>query len=219
MRRPLVVVADASSVFRAGLRVVVEQDGTFSVCEAANLDDLLRVVACEAPELAVVDLDLPTLGGSAAVERLAAARRPVPSIVWSLRPAPEDVLAAVVAGAQGVLSKTIAPADLLAALRRVLVGDPALDPELAGLLIAAVQRARDEQRARESALSQRERHVLELIAAGLRNREIADRLEISEFTVKRHVQNILRKLGLPSRRAAAALYPGVGAGGPSTEAA
>jgi DNA-binding NarL/FixJ family response regulator len=219
MRRPLVVVADASSVFRAGLRVVVERDGTFSVCEAAHLDDLLRVVASETPELAVVDLDLPPLGGPASVERLAAGRRPVPSIVWSLRPSPEDVLGAVVAGARGFVSKTIAPPDLLAALRRVLVGEPALESDLAGLLIAAVQRARDEQRARESALSQRERHVLELIAAGLRNREIADRLQISEFTVKRHVQNILRKLGLPSRRAAAALYPGVTTRAPSTEVA
>jgi DNA-binding NarL/FixJ family response regulator len=219
MRRPLVVVADVSSVFRSGLRLVAERDGTFAVCEARDLDGLLRIASLEAPELAVVDLDLPPLGGPAAVERLATAAPPVRSLVWALRPTPEDVLSAVVAGAVGFVSKTISPPDLLAALRRVLVGDPALDPELASLLIAAVQRARDEQRARESALSQRERRVLELVAAGLRNREIASQLEISEFTVKRHVQNILRKLGLPSRRAAAALYPGLVTAGPTTEVA
>jgi DNA-binding NarL/FixJ family response regulator len=219
MRRPLVVVADISAVFRAGLRVVAERDGTFGVCEAEDLDGLLAAVSLEKPELAVIDFDLPPLGGPAAVERLAKGPRPIGALVWSLRPSPDDVLAAVVAGALGFVSKTIAPPDLLAALRRVLVGDPALEPELGGLLIAAVQRARDEQRARESMLSQRERHVLELVANGLRNREIADALQISEFTVKRHVQNILRKLGLPSRRAAAALYPGVGAQKHSTEAA
>ena len=100
----------------------------------------------------------------------------------------------------------------------MLIGEPALEPELAGLLVAAVQRAHDAQRARESLLSDRERHVLELVAAGLRNREIAGELEISVFTVKRHVQNILRKLELPSRRAAAALHAGRHPGH-STEAA
>jgi DNA-binding NarL/FixJ family response regulator len=216
--RPLVVVADPSSVFRAGLRVVAERDRAFAVREARDLDELLAQVAAEPTHVAVVDLELPPLGGPHALERLAKQARPVPSLVWSLRPTPEDVLAAVSAGALGFVSKTIGAAELLGALRRVLIGEPALEPELAGLLMAAVQRAHEAQRARESLLSDRERHVLELVAAGLRNREIAGELEISVFTVKRHVQNILRKLELPSRRAAAALHAGRHSGH-STEAA
>jgi DNA-binding NarL/FixJ family response regulator len=217
--RPLVVVADASSVFRAGLRVVVERDGGFGVHEAAGLDELLGLAAAYAPDVAVVDLDLPPLGGVAAVECLAQSTPPVRSLVWSFRPSPEDVLAAVSAGALGFLHKATSQSDLLAALRRVLVGEAALAPELVGLLMAAVRHAREEQRARESLLSQRERRVLELVASGLRNREIAGTLGISEFTVKRHVQNILRKLELPSRRAAAALYASADSREPSAGAA
>ena len=218
MTRPLVVVADPSAVFRAGLRVVAERDRAFAVCEARDLDELLARARVEAPDIAVLDLELPPVGGPKALERLAS-DRPIPTLVWSLHPTPEGVLAAVSAGALGFVSKTIGATDLLGALRRLLVGEPALEPELAGMLVAAVQRSHDAQRARESLLSHRERHVLELVAAGLRNREIAGELEISEFTVKRHVQNILRKLELPSRRAAAALHAGLLGSAGSTGAA
>jgi DNA-binding NarL/FixJ family response regulator len=214
MTRPLVVVADPSAVFRAGLRVVAERDRAFAVCEARDLDELLAQARAEAPDIAVVDFELPPVGGPKALERLAS-DSPIPTLVWSLRPTPEDVLAAVSAGALGFVSKTIGAIDLLGALRRLLVGEP----ELAGMLVAAVQRAHEAQRARESLLSHRERHVLELVAAGLRNREIAGELEISEFTVKRHVQNILRKLELPSRRAAAALHASLLGSASSTGAA
>lgn len=202
------MVADASAIFRTGLRAVLERDGSFEVREASSLEELFELAAAEPLDLAIVDLDLPPEGGVTAVERLAQATRSPRIAVWSFEPSSEDVLAAVSAGALGFLCKATSQSELLGALRRVLVGEAALAPDIAGLLVSAVQAARRQQEARAAQLSARERRVLELVSGGLRNREIGAALGISEFTVKRHVQNILRKLDLPSRRAAAAFHAG-----------
>ena len=112
------------------------------------------------------------------------------------------------AGAHGFLHKQISPAGLVRALRGALQGEAPLSRELVPVLIGALHGAaeRADALARAGALSAREHEVLDLVARGARNREIAAALAISEFTVKRHVQNILQKLELPSRAAAAALY-------------
>jgi two-component system nitrate/nitrite response regulator NarL len=159
----------------------------------------------------VIDLALPPEGGIAALERLHRRARP-PTIVWSFDPSAEDVLSAISAGAVGYLTKEVSADDLIASVRSALAGEAVLSTHLTGLLVAAVQRDRGAQLARESLLSARERRVLELVSNGLRNRDIAAELGISEFTVKRHVQNILRKLELPSRRAAAARHSAVSRG-------
>jgi DNA-binding NarL/FixJ family response regulator len=129
-------------------------------------------------------------------------------VVWSFDPAPQTVLDAVRAGASGYLHKEIAPQGLVRSLRGIVRGEAALARDLACRMIEALHRLEKTQRAREraAALSVREREVLSLVAGGARNRQVATALTISEFTVKRHMQNILEKLGVPSRRAAAALY-------------
>ena len=106
-----------------------------------------------------------------------------------------------------------AAAGLVRSLRGAARGESPLSRDLAALMIDALHAAEAEMRSRDLAglLSVREREVLDHVARGSRNREIASSLEISEFTVKRHVQNILQKLELPSRRAAAAFYASVGA--------
>jgi DNA-binding NarL/FixJ family response regulator len=199
-----VAVAEASAVLAAGARAVLEQDG-LSVWTASSLEELLGRVAESPPEIALVDLALPPAGGRQAIEALASlgATR---TLAWSFDPSPQDVLAAVAAGAVGFLTKEVSPSGLLAAVRRVAAGEAALDQDLAGMLVTAIQRAHGERRVRESLLTPREEHVLALVSQGLRNREIAVALGISEFTVKRHVQNILRKLELPTRRAAARFH-------------
>ena len=200
-----VAVAEASAMLRAGVRTALERDAAISVAEAASLDELVAITSPGRATLALVDLRLPPDGGIAALERI---RRPdgPQAIVWSFDPTPDDVLAGIAAGARGYVRKEIAPEGLLAAVRAVASGEAWLQPDLVGLLVGAVQSDRGAELAREALLSGRERHVLELVSAGLRNRDIASELAISEFTVKRHVQNILRKLELPSRRAAAARY-------------
>ena len=201
MKQKQVVIADRSPIFRAAARCLVERERDLAVTEAATLDDLLAAPA----DVAVVELDLPPRGGLEAVERLTR-ELGTAAIVWSFAPTGEAVLAALQSGACGYLRKDVSPGDLIDGLRAALRGDAVLAPDLAVLLAASLRRRGLGERARRRAeiLSLRERTVLELVAAGRTNREIAASLSISEFTVKRHVQNILRKLETPSRHAAAA---------------
>jgi len=118
------------------------------------------------------------------------------------------VLSAVRSGAHGFLHKEISAEGLIRALRGAAQGEAPLSRDLASLMIDALHGldARAQARDRATILSSREREVLDLVAQGARNKQIAASLVISEFTVKRHVQNILQKLELPSRGAAATFY-------------
>jgi DNA-binding NarL/FixJ family response regulator len=202
-----ILVADALPIFRSGVTALLARETDFDVVEANDLAGLVRVVEEECPDIALIDLDLPPAGGVEAVARLAR-RCYCQSVVWSFDPNEHTVLNAVRAGASGYLHKTISAAGLVRALRGIAHGEAPMSRDLAGQMIEALHHLheRDSARERATALSSREREVLELVAQGARNRQIAEALVISEFTVKRHMQNILRKLDLPSRRAAAAFH-------------
>lgn len=207
MRRTRILVADSLQIFRAGVRNLLARESGFEVVEAGTLDEVLAAVEPDCPDIALVDLELPPLGGVAAVQRLAR-RCSTHTIVWSFEPSRETVLSAVRAGADGFLHKEISPEGLVRALRGAVQGEAPLSRDLAFLMIDALHGfdERTRARARAAVLSAREREVLDLVAQGARNKQIAAALAISEFTVKRHVQNILQKLELPSRRAAATFY-------------
>ena len=210
MTQTRVVVADPVTMFRTGVRGVLSREKDFAFIEASNLEELLDVAAHEYPDIALIDLDLPPDGGIAAIRRLAAVDS-IESIMWSVAPARETVLDAIRAGASGYLDKELSPAGLVRSLRSLRSGEAALSRMLATRLIDALHGLEERERvlARADLLSHREREVLALVARGARNKEIAAALFISEFTVKRHVQNILEKLELPSRTAAAAFYRSV----------
>ena len=207
MRRTRILVADPLRIFRSGVRTLLERESDFAVVEAGSLDDVLDATADDCPDIALLDLELPPVGGVAAVRRLARSCS-THMIVWSFEPTRETVLDAVRSGAHGFLHKEISPDGLVRALRGVVQGEAPLSRDLASLMIDALHGLDERTRARErvSVLSAREREVLEFVAKGHRNKEIATALTISEFTAKRHVQNILQKLELPSRRAAASYY-------------
>jgi DNA-binding NarL/FixJ family response regulator len=205
MTRPRVLVADPFAIFRAGVRDLLARASEFSVVEASDLDDTRRVLAeLGAVDIALVDADLPRRGGVAAVEWLQA-HSCVDTIVWSFEPTREGVLATVRAGAKGFLHKDISPDGLVRSLRGLSRGEAPFSRDLTTLMIDAIHHFRgcEVTRDRLSTLTPREAEVLERIARGARNRQIAAELTISEFTVKRHVQNILEKLGLSSRQDAA----------------
>lgn len=204
-----VCIADGVTVFRAGVRQVLEREQDFEVRGASDLSELDAALDLGV-DLALIDSDLPPSGVRAAIA--CAKGRATEIVVWSLRPEPEDVLAAVRAGATGYLRKEISPAGLVRSLRGAARGESPLSRDLTALMIDALHAAESTARAREvaAALSVREREVLSHMAQGSRNKQIATALTISEFTVKRHVQNILHKLELPSRRAAAAFYGSLG---------
>lgn len=207
MRRTRILVADSLLIFRAGVRNLLAREGDFEVVEAASIGDVLSHVGEPCPDIALVDLDLPPRGGVEAV-RLLAERCAAHTVVWSFEPRAEVVLAAVRAGARGYLHKEISADGLVRALRGAVHGEAPLARDLASRMIEAIH-ARERSlyaRERSSVLSSREREVLDMISRGARNKQIASALTISEFTVKRHVQNILQKLELPSRRAAGLFY-------------
>ena len=207
MRRTSIVVADAGPIFRAGVRNLLARESDFELLEASNSSELSEILEAHAPDIALVDLELPPAGGLEAVARFAPLYE-TRLIVWSFETPSDVVLAAVTAGAKGFLPKEISPAGLIRSLRGVLRGEAPLSRGLASLMIDSVQGLEQRDRVRERAvtLSNREREVLALVARGARNRQIAQALSISEFTVKRHMQNILHKLDLPSRRAAGLFY-------------
>jgi DNA-binding NarL/FixJ family response regulator len=204
-----IALADPSPVFRIGVSTILDEAGEFAVSEAGNYGELdEQLLGEQTPDLALVDLDLQPSGASVAVEHLC--RNDVAPIVWATRNrlSPELVFDLVRAGAVGVLTKEISPHGLLRALHGVVDHQAALSRETAWLLIRGAQTADAAASTAErlTALSIRELEVLELVADGRANKEIAVLLALSEFTVKRHIQNILRKIGVHSRWAASASY-------------
>jgi DNA-binding NarL/FixJ family response regulator len=195
-------------VFRLGVRTILAETGEFDVSEAASLDELEELLAVRpSPDLALIDLDLPPTSASDAVAILC--RNNVAPVVWAKRSrlSAELVFELVRAGAMGVLTKEISSVGLVRALRGAIDGEAALGRETTWLLIQGTRAANvtsDAQRA--PALSARELEVLGLVAEGRSNKAIAVHLTLSEFTVKRHVQNILRKVGARSRWEASASY-------------
>jgi DNA-binding NarL/FixJ family response regulator len=206
--RPLILVADPQGIFRAGLCMVLTNGG-FDVVEAVDLDEVAAAVAEQTPDLALVEHDLPPAGGLAAVSVLVEWGTPQ-TIVWSAAPADADVLAAVRAGATGYLRKQISEDEIVRSVRGALRGEAQFARDLIDPLVRALQHAgaRESSLWRASVLSPREREVLGLVATGRPNKQVAVELMISQNTVKRHMQNILRKLELPSRKAAMEFYEG-----------
>lgn len=205
--RAKVVIADSDAVIRTAARLALEQDGKFFVAEAGDLDGLEAVVAATRPDVALVDIGLPPAGGLEAAAAVGLDHE-VRVVLWDYTPDPARILAGLRANVYGFLPKTIAPAALVRALSGVAAGEACLSRELTSDLIDQLVKLARRERSRRltAALSDREREVLELIAEGFANREVAEKLFISEYTVKRHVHNILAKLGERSRRAAAAAY-------------
>jgi two-component system nitrate/nitrite response regulator NarL len=205
--RTRILVADPLTIFRSAVRSLLARESDLQVVEAANFDEVAAHISCGCPDIALIDLELPPSGGVEAVKLLSELCS-THMIVWSFAPTREAVLAAVRAGADGYLRKEISPTGLVRSLRGIVNGEAPLSRDLATLMIDAIHglEERDRTRERLSVLSLREREILEYVALGARNRQIAASLTISEFTVKRHMQNIHKKLGVDSRRAAADFY-------------
>jgi two-component system, NarL family, nitrate/nitrite response regulator NarL len=202
-----VVVADADHVLRTAARAVLTAKCDFVVHEATNYDQLHAVVAARRPDIALVDFELPPSGGLNAVTLLGE-RYPLKVVIWGYEPQPDSILEVVSARSHGFLPKTVTPEALVRALHGVAEGQACLSREMTLELIAELHRLARRERSRRLAgtLSAREVDVMRLVSSGFTNKQIAAALYISEFTVKRHVHNILAKLGASSRRAAAAAF-------------
>jgi RNA polymerase sigma factor (sigma-70 family) len=202
--RPRVFIVDDHGLFRAGVRSELG-DQVQVVGEADDVEPAITRIAACLPDVVLLDVHLPGGGGQAVVSAVKAAHPEVRFLALSASDAPEDVIAAIRAGARGYVTKTISTAELVDAVRRVAAGDSVFSPMLAGFVLdafAAMPAAGEDRPSFDPELDQltpREREVLRLIARGYTYREIGRELFISVKTVESHVSSVLRKLQLSTR--------------------
>ncbi|GAA4742565.1 response regulator transcription factor [Modestobacter marinus] len=198
-----VVLVDDQAMVRTGLRMVLAAEPDLEVVgEAADGAEGVRVVAELRPDVVLMDVRMPGVDGLEAARRILAQQLPTRVVVLTTFDQDEYVAAALRAGVSGFLLKVAPPEDLVAAVRTVAAGQGLLDPAVTLRVIEsfAAAPAPDPVRAGQLAqLTERETDVLELLATGLSNAEIAGRLYLGEATVKTHVSRVLLKLGLRDR--------------------
>lgn len=197
-------LVDDQQLVRAGFAMVIgSQPDLEVVAEASDGQQAIDEFPGQDLDVVLMDVRMPTVDGITATERLTAAPDAPKVIILTTFDLDEYVLRAIRCGASGFLLKDAPPEDMLAAIRTVHSGDAVIAPSSTRrLLDHLVQVLPDEQRAAPAALdglTEREREVLVLIARGLSNCEIADRLYVAEATVKTHVGRILMKLGARDR--------------------
>ncbi len=196
-----VLIADDHGLFRDGLRSLLEARGIDVVAEAADGKEAVALTRLHRPDIVLMDLMMPMLNGLAATRLLSAELPDVRVVVLTASEDDADLFEAVKSGAQGYLPKNLEARQLFGFLDGVLKGEPALTPTLARKVLGEFARGKSEpEKATPSTLTDRERDVLELLVSGVTsNRELADRLFVSENTVKYHLRNILDKLHLNNR--------------------
>jgi DNA-binding NarL/FixJ family response regulator len=196
-----VLVADDQSMVRAGFRMLLSgEEGIEVVAEASNGVEAVDKAARFDPTVVLMDIRMPELDGLEATRRILAADATARILILTTFDLDEYVYEALTAGASGFVLKDDPPEQLIAAIRTVAAGDALLSPSVTKRVIKQFTRLpRPDPPKEYEELSERERDVFRLVAAGLSNGEIAKELYISDTTVKTHITHIFQKLGLRDR--------------------
>ena len=201
-----VLIVDDHDLFRTGLRNLLEQEGVNVVGEAASGQVAIRLVGDLAPDVVIMDLNMPGLTGVETTRQLSGIAPLTRVVVLTISADDDDVMNAVMAGACGYLLKDSSIQDLITGIRAAAEGESLISPQIASKVL---QRLRAQSTSEDAAatiraeLSDREVEVLKLIANGKDNAQIARELFISPKTVKNHISNILMKLQIENRIQAA----------------
>jgi DNA-binding NarL/FixJ family response regulator len=204
-----VLIVDDHEVVRMGLRTALADVPDLEIAgEATNAGEAVAEAKALRPDVVLMDVRLGEEGDMGGIEACRSLRSEMPEsrvLMFSSYGERETVLAAILAGAAGYLTKNVRRQEPVHALRATARGETLLDSKVAGQVVEELRSPRSPAAGGGHALTPREEEVLALIAEGLTNRQIAERLVISEHTARNHVANILDKLGL-SRRSEAAAY-------------
>ena len=201
-----VLLVDDHDLFRTGLRTLLEEQGVDVVGEAQTGTEALVAVREVAPEVIVMDLNMPGISGIEAIRQITMVAPLTRVLVLTISDDDSDVLDAILAGACGYLLKDASIDDLLAGIHAAAAGESLISPAIAGKVLRHLRASSPSRRdadAIRSELSDREIQVLKLIANGKDNAQIAADLHISPKTVKNHISNILMKLQIDNRIQAA----------------
>jgi two-component system, NarL family, response regulator DevR len=206
-----VLLVDDSQLVRHGIRSVIER---FSESprivvagEAASIQETLTVAETVRPDLVLLDLRLPDGFGFTACRELLRRQPGLRVLVLTSYMDDEYIYEAITAGAHGYLMKEIDPAGLISAIIRVAAGESIISPDLTARVLALVRaNAQPDPSRLFTTLSPQEKRVLELVVAGKTNKEIGDKLGLSDNTVKNYLGSVFEKLNVRSRAQAAALY-------------
>jgi len=189
-----VVIVDDHPVVRDGLGAILSTEPDLQVAgEAGTGQEALRIIPELRPNIVLMDLMLPDMSGSDVIREVCGKTSNIDFIVLTSVAGDEDIFRALDAGARGYLFKDMARKELVASIRSVRAGERYLPAQVGSKLAENFPR---------NALSDREIAVLQLVAAGLRNKEIAWKLELSEHTVNAHVKRVFDKLGVADRTGA-----------------
>ena len=200
-----VFLLDDHEIVRRGLRDLFEaEEDMIVVGEASTQEEAVNRVGAVRPNVAVLDVQLQDGNGVEACREIRSRHPEISCLILTSFADDEALFQAIMAGAAGYVLKQIRSNDLIDAVRRVAGGQNLLDPAVTARVLERLRRgpAEDELIAR---LTEQERHVLELLAEGMTNRQIAQRLYLAEKTIKNYVTSILSKMGM-SRRTEAAVY-------------
>lgn len=192
-------LVDDHELFLTGVRTELSEHFPI-VGTAGDVDDAIAAIRLEVPDVVLVDVHMPGGGGMTVITNVLETHPDVRFLALSVSDSPEDVIAMIRAGARGYVTKSIAPLELVEAVKRVADGDAVFSPRLAGFVLdafgGAISPVSDPDL---DQLTPREKEVLRLIARGLAYKQVARKLSISIKTVETHVSSVLRKLQLSSR--------------------
>lgn len=198
-----VFLLDDHEVVRRGVRDLLEAQEDFEVVgEASTAEEGLSRIPPTKPDVAVVDMRLPDGNGVEVCREVRSRDSGIQCLILTSFADDEALFDAIMAGAAGYLLKQIKGTDLVDAIRRVASGQSLLDPEVTARVLERLRKGPEEDE-RLARLTEQERKILDLIAEGLTNRQIAERIFLAEKTVKNYVSNLLAKLGMERRTEAA----------------
>jgi len=201
MARIRILLADDHTVMRRGLRLLLEQQSDFQVVgEADDGRQAVEMAGSLHPEVAVLDIGMPMLNGIEATRQILAAEAGIAVVVLSMHSDETYVLRALKAGAKGYRLKNSAETDLIQAVRAVAEGKSFFSPAIGRMLLEDYMRQVAKREVEDSydLLTPREKEILQLVAEGKTNKEVANILKLSLYTVESHRGNILEKLNLHS---------------------